>query len=259
MTQEPHEDATPDVNAEPSATPEDAQAGDEPQEKQWWDDPSMPWRHEPGKADLTCMAWFAITAVYTLLLWPLRGWWIADHPDWLAMVSGRNSAVAATAARASLGQIPAWPIVIVIASVVAVAFDWVYWWAGKLWGRGIIEVWAGKSARSQRNYARAERWAEKFGWVGIFIAYIPVPLPLMAVVFVLTGATGMSLRRFLILDYIASTMWMMGYFALGWSLGEPAVNILNEYARYAGYVTLALLAFVIWTAVRQARQRGSES
>lgn len=233
-------------------------AGAAPNQKEWWDDPAMPWQHQPGRADIACMTWFGVLAVYSLILLVLRAWWIADHPDWLAMLTGGRSSVAATAARASVGEIPHWPVVMVIASIASIKFDWVYWWAGKLWGRGIIEVWAGKSPRAKRNYARAERWALKFGWLGIFLAYVPVPLPLMAVVFVLTGASGMSVKKFLIIDFIASTLWMAGFFSLGWALGEPAVAILNQYARISGYVVIGLLAVMIFTAVRQARQRSAK-
>lgn len=224
-------------------------------EKEWWDDPGMPWKQKPGRADISCMTWFGVVAVFSLVLLPLRAWWIADHPDWLAMISGGRTAVAATGARASVGEIPHWPIVLVIASILSLKFDWIYWWAGKLWGRGMIEVWAGKSARAKRNYDRAERWAVKFGWLGIFLAYIPVPLPLMPVVFVLAGASGMSLRRFLILDYIASTLWLLGFFWLGWSLGEPAVAVLDYYAKIATYVVVAILVVMIFGFVRQARKK----
>lgn len=217
----------------------------------------MPWRHKPGRADIACMSWFGVVAVFSLILLPLRAWLIADHPDILAIISGGRTAVAATGARASVGEIGWWPFVLVIASVLSIKFDWIYWWAGKLWGRGMIELWAGKSARAKRNYDRAERWALKFGWLGIFLAYVPLPLPLMPVVFVLAGASGMSLRKFLVIDYVASLVWLLGFFWLGWSIGEPAVMVLNEYAKIAGWVVLALLVVMVFSLMRQNKKNSN--
>lgn len=223
----------------------DAPADTEPPEKEWWQEAGMPWNEKPGRADIACLAWFGVIGVFSLVLLPTRAWLMAAAPDILAMITGGRTSVAASGALASVGQMPHWPIVLVVASVLSLKFDWVYWWAGKLWGRGMIEIWAGRSKRAKKNYARAERWAEKLGPLGFFIAYIPIPLPLMQVVFVLAGATGMSLKRFLIYDYVVSTLWLVGFFWMGWQLGEPVVAILDAYARIAGYVAIGLIIFII--------------
>ena len=212
--------------------------------KQWWEDEGMPWKKQPGRSDYACLAWFGVIGVFSLILLPTRAWLITAAPDWLAMVTGGRTAVAVSGALASQGEMPHWPIVLAVASLLSLKFDWIYWWAGKLWGRGMIELWAGQSKRAARGYARAERWAEKLGPLGFLIAYIPLPLPLMQVVFVLAGATGMSLRRFLIYDYIASTLWLVLYFYLGWRFGEPIVDVLESYARIAMWVALAMIAFI---------------
>lgn len=67
----------------------------------------------------------------------------------------------------------------------------------------------------------------------------------------------MSLRRFLILDYLASLVWMLGFFWLGWSLGEPAVAVLNEYARIAGWVVIAILVVMVFSLVRGNRRKST--
>lgn len=224
-------------------------------EREWWDDPGMPWRQKPERADFACLAWFGAVGVFNLVMLPMRAWLIAASPAVLAMLTGSRSAVAASGALASVGEMPSWIGVLIVASVLSLKFDWVFWWAGKLWGRGMIEVWAGQSKRSAKRFATAERWAARLGPLGMFVAYIPIPLPLMQVIFVLFGASGMSLKRFLILDYLASTVWLIGYFSLGWFVGETAVGLLDAYARIAMWVTFGLLAFVIATAVISARKR----
>lgn len=228
---------------------------DDSQERPWWEEEGMPWKKAPGRADYACLVWFGVVGVFGLILIPTRAWLLGVAPDWLAMITGGRTAVAASGALAGVGEMDHWPVVLVIASILSLKFDWIYWWAGKLWGRGMIEVWAGRSARASRNYARAERWAEKLGPLGFLIAYVPIPLPLMQVVFVLAGASNMSLKRFLIYDYIASTLWLVLYFWLGWQLGEPAVEVLNWYARIAGYVAIGLLVVIVVTSVISARRK----
>lgn len=237
----------------------DLKNGEEKKSREWWDDPAMPWKHKPERADVACLSWFGVVAVFSLILLPIQAWLIANYPHILAMISGGRVSVAATGARASVGEITWWPWVLVVASILSLKFDWIYWWAGKLWGRGMIEVWAGKSDRARRNYQRAERWASKMGWLGIFLAYLPLPLPLMPVVFVLAGASGMSLRKFLIIDYVASLVWMLGFFWLGWSVGQPAVDVLNEYGRISVWVVIAILAFTVISIVRRGRTKASRS
>lgn len=238
-------------------TPTDA-ADDAPAQKEWWEEEGMPWKKEPTRADMWCLGWFMFIGVFSLILIPTRAWLLGVAPDWLAIVTGGRTAVAASGALAGVGEMPHWPFVLIAASIMSLKFDWVYWWAGRLWGRGMIEVWAGRSKRAQRNYARAERWAEKLGPIGFFIAYIPMPLPLMQVVFVLAGAQGMSLRKFLIYDYIASTAFLVFYFWLGWSVGEPAVDLLNWYAKIAGYVAIGLVVVIFVSMMISSRKQAAK-
>lgn len=226
---------------QPAADADAAEDGD----TEWWQDPGMPWNEKPGRADIACLTWFGVVGVFGLILLPTRAWLMGAAPDVLAMITGGRTSIAAVGALAGVGKLAHWPVVLAVASVLSLKFDWVYWWAGRLWGRGMIEVWAGKSPRAARNYARAERWAERFGALGFLIAYVPIPLPLMQVVFILSGASGMSLRRFLVYDYVASTLWLLGFFYLGWSLGEPAVAVLDWYARIAGYIAIGIIVFIV--------------
>lgn len=230
------------------------EAGEQPGETEWWEEEGMPWKKKPTRSDYACLAWFGVIGVFGLVLIPTRAWLLGVAPDLLAMITGGRTAVAASGALASVGEMPHWPWVVAVASILSLKFDWVYWWAGKLWGRGMIEIWAGRSPRAARNYDRAERWTHKLGPFAFLLAYVPVPLPFMQVVFVLAGAANMSLKRFLIYDYIASTLWLVLFFWMGWSLGEPAVDLLNWYARIAGYVAIALLVLIIGGTMLKARK-----
>ena len=228
-----------------------------PAQKEWWDDPGMPWRHKPGRADIACMAWIGLMGVWGLAMIPLRGWLMGLNVPLLVGLTGSRAAIAGLGSLVRVGDYIAWWWPMLAGLLMSIKFDWVYWWAGKLWGRGMIEVWAGQSKRAARNYARAERWALRWGALGILLAYVPIPLPIMAVVFVLAGASGMTLRRFMILDAIASIAWQMLYFGLGYLVGEPIVFVLQQYARIANYVAIGLVVVVVAGYVMRAGRTGS--
>ena len=188
--------------------PDDDVASDDASAKEWWDDPSLPWKHKPSRTDITCMAWVGFMGVFGLAMLPLRSWLLGLNPWLLVTLTGSRSGTAALGALTRVGEGHLWWLALIFGTLMSIKFDWVFWWAGKLWGRGMIEVWAGRSPRAARSYARAERWAAKFGWIGMFIAYVPIPLPLMQVIFVLTGAQGWSVKKFLALDFLASSVWL---------------------------------------------------
>lgn len=243
--------------AQPVSGVSDPVTEEEP-EREWWDDPSAPWRHKPTKTDIACLAWLGFMGIFGLSMLPLRAW-LLGSPDrlvWLVALLGSRSGTAGLGSLASVGaQVPVvWPLL--LGTLMSIKLDWVYWWAGKLWGRGMIEMWAAQSKRAARNYARAERWAKKLGWLGMFIAYVPIPLPIMQVVFVLAGAQGMSWKRFMVLDFCASGLWLVGYFVFGYAVGQPAVDLLTAYGKVANYVAIAMVVFIVIAAFRNSKKKG---
>ena len=232
-------------------------SGDQQPEREWWDDPGMPWRRKPTRSDIACMAWIGFLGVFSLAMLPLRAW-LLGSPDrlvWLVGLMGSRSGTTLLGSLVRVGEnVPVvWPIL--LGTLMSIKLDWTYWWAGKLWGRGMIEIWAGQSQRAARNYARAERWATKLGWVGIFVAYVPIPLPLTAVIFVLAGAQGMGWKKFMALDFASCLLWLIGYFCFGYLVGEPAVKVLEFYGKIANYVAVGLVvAIVVMTFVRGRRR-----
>ena len=228
------------------AEDEQSSAGsDSATEEEWWKAEGMPWNHKPGRADYWCMGWIGFLGIFSLAMLPLRGWLLGLDPPILMGLTGSRTGAAATGALASVGQVPHWVWWLLLGSIMSIKLDWVSWWAGKLWGRGMIEVWAGRSERARRRYDQAEKWARKLGWLGVLVAYVPIPLPIMPVVFVLTGASGMKVRWFVALDFIAATVWNLGYLGLGWGVGDPIVGALKYYAKIANWVAIALVIVIL--------------
>lgn len=219
---------------------------DSDEEPPWWDDPSLPWRHKPTKADLTCWSMIAVVGIYTIVIIPLRlvliGWW----PPGAAMITGGRTSVVATGAWAFVNG---GPVVLywLVAAISLVKFSWVYWWAGRLWGTNIIELLAGKSEKAKRRAERAVRVTNRFSLLAIFLTFLPAPFP-MPIVYAAIGAAKTPLKRFLPPVLIISTFFQAVYLGVGWWIGEPAVALVNLYAQYMWYITIAIMVgmFLTW-------------
>ena len=183
------------------ASPEDHPETDPqaPTDKPWWDDPRMPWKGKPGRSDVICWVGFSLTGIYALVLLPLRPVLLGANPYLLAGLGGSRTSAVTIGALYATG-VGFWPLGLLLGIIGSVKFDWLYWWAGRLWGRGLIELVAGRSPRAARNAARAERVAQRFGIWAIVITYV-LPLP-SAVVYASVAAAGMRLRTFLITDIV---------------------------------------------------------
>ena len=218
---------------------------------EWWDDPSMPWRHKPTRADIACFAWLGVVAVYSLVMMVARPTLLALAPHFLASL-GSWSGFVMVGAKAAVGD-PWWPLVWAIGTFGLIKFDWIYWWAGKLWGRNLIEVWSGRSERARRNNERAERFARKYETLAIAITFLPLPIP-RAVIFAVLGEAGTSLRKFLTVSIASSFVSTGAYLAIGFWIGEPAVKAMDAYGRYLLWVSVAILVFLVVQQWRKGRR-----
>ena len=221
--------------------------------REWWDDPRMPWKGKPGRADIGCWAAFSLTGLYALVLLPLRPVLLGANPYLLAGLGGSRVSAVTIGALAATG-VGFWPLGLLLGTIGAVKFDWIYWWAGRLWGRGLLEMVAGRSARAARNAERAERLAHRFGPAAIALGYV-VPLLPGPVVYATVAAAGMSLRRFLVIDVLSAAVTRGLLIWLGWSIGAPAVHVVEVIAQYSWYLSIVLLVGVVVTSVRQSRRR----
>ncbi len=215
----------------------------------------MPWKGKPGRADIVCWVFFSLTGIYALVLLPLRPVLLGANPYLLAALGGSRTSAVTIGALAATG-VGFWPLGILLGTFGSVKFDWLYWWAGKLWGRGLIDLVAGKSPRAARNAARAERLAQRFGVGAIMLTYI-LPLP-SAVVYATVAAAGMRLRTFLIVDIATAAATRALYVYLGYQIGAPAVRVVEVIAKYSWWLSIALLVGIFFNLWRQSRKRRKE-
>jgi membrane protein DedA with SNARE-associated domain len=101
-----------------------------------------------------------------------------------------------------------------------------------------------------RRIERAKRLMGRFGPAAVVLAYVlPVPT---ALVDAAAGWSRMRLAVFLICDVLGALLWTGLLVALGYSLGQPAVDVVHELSRYALLLTIGLVAFIV---VRQVAAR----
>jgi membrane protein DedA with SNARE-associated domain len=222
--------------------------------QEWWDDPSLPWKHKPTKADIACFSWLGVAAVYGVVISILRPGMLASAPLVLA-AQGSWSGVVMTGALAQGGD-PWWPLVWALATLGFVKFDWIYWWAGRLWGRDLIEVWSGRSPRARRWNERAEKFARKYETLAIIVNFLPIPLP-RAVILAVLGEAGTSLKKLLTVSILSSLVTTGGYLWIGWYFGEPARFAMETYGNYLWYVSLAILVVVVVTTWRNQAKKSA--
>ncbi|OYO04900.1 hypothetical protein CGZ95_03250 [Enemella evansiae] len=237
--------------------PADPEETAEEREPEWWEDPRMPWGHKPTRADIACFALISALGLYALALLPFRAV-LVTQPYLAATLTGSRTGVVTIGALTATGVETTWPLWLVLATLSVMKFDPVYFWAGKLWGQGVFEMVAGRSPRARRNAERAEKLARRFAVPAILITYLPIPLP-SSVIYATLGAAGMSWRKFLTVNVCFAALMQSGYMYLGYRIGAPAVAVVAEYAKYAWYLTLAILFGMIVTWWWNRRKKAAAS
>ena len=258
------------VTAEPSPATGQAQVDDQPlaeqaqdgeqpsagqaQEPSPWSDPRLPWEGKPRRVDILCWAAITLSGLYYLAILPWRASLVGTHPVISELLNGSTEAIIAAAAFARVGH-GSIPIVLLASLVGLMKFDLIYWWAGRLWGEKILELFLGRSKRqrrrSERFVARVNRWGRRFTWPAVIIAiFLPIP---QAIVYAVAGWTGMRWVTFLILDAIGTLAWAGMLAGLGWALGQHAVSVAQTVSKYGLWVSIAIVVLVVAGQMRGAR------
>lgn len=231
----------------------DALETDEQSVPQWWEDPRLPWEGKPTRADIACWVSFGLLGIYGIALLPLRPLLLALNPYALAAVTGSNIAMVDIGARLRLGPEPWWWLGLLMSALTSIKFDWIFWWAGKLWGHKIIEVMAGRSRWAARTGKWAEQMARKFGGPAVFVCWF-VPFFPGAVVAAFVGDVGMKLRRYLLIDFLAAVVYRGIWMYAGYRVGEPAKEFVDVIARYSNYIAIATLVLVFGAMWMRSRR-----
>ncbi|WP_370446552.1 DedA family protein [Nocardiopsis sp. L17-MgMaSL7] len=218
-----------------------------------------PWPGTMQRQDRVLL-WLLIgIPAFFLLTMPLRPFLIADHAVPLAFVTGSHAAVGAASAFAGVGQGSLW--VVIVAGVIGkVKIDWLFWWVGRRWGRGIVAF----LVPSERGRQFAERLETMNPWVMrllIPLSYLPgVPA---GIPHVMAGVSGMRLRTYLLLDVIGALMITAVVAAIGYHSGQAGVDVVLLIDSYALWLMLAIIfgmaAIPTYTSIRDQRARRQQA
>jgi membrane-associated protein len=219
-----------------------------------WSDPRLPWEGKPRRVDMLCWAAITLSGLYYLAILPWRASLVGTHPVISELLNGSTEAIVSAAAFARVGH--GTLAIVLLASIPGLMkFDIIYWWAGRLWGEKIINLFAGRSQRQRRRglkfVARVNRWGRWFTWPAVIISpFLPIP---NAIIYAVAGWTGMSWVTFLILDAIGSLSWAGLLAGLGWALGQHAVSVAQTVSKYGLWVSIAIVVLVVVGQMRGAR------
>jgi membrane-associated protein len=235
------------------ATAEPALPEEENQPKDPWQDARLPWEGKPRRVDIACWAAITLSGLYYLALLPFRASLVGTHPIVSVLLNGSTEAIVSAAAFAKVGHGSI--IVVLLAAIFGtMKFDIIYWWAGRLWGERVIQIFSGGGKRSAKFVARVNRSGRWLTWPAVVLSpFLPIP---NALIYAAAGWTGMRWLTFLVLDAIGSLMWAGLLAGLGWALGQSAVNVAQEISKYGLWVSIVIVVLVVASQMRGARARG---
>jgi membrane protein DedA with SNARE-associated domain len=183
---------------------------------------------------------------------PLRPFLIASHPVLLELLDGGIAAIGAAAAFARIGEAPLW--LVVLAGAVGMAkFDWLTWWAGRRWGRGLLGFFmtSERAASYTKRVETAPRWL-------LCLAVVASPFPGVpsAAVCALAGWARMRLGTFLLLNLAGVVIMTSVVVGVGFALGQAAVDVVLLVDKYAGWVSLSLIALAVIVPLVRSKVTG---
>lgn len=249
-------DAEPQDQSEQDQSEQDLSEQDQ-QTREWWQDPSLPWKHKPGRADLICLGLMVAIGIFAWAMIPGRAYLIAHNPLLLVGLTGSRSGMVTLGALSAVGRAD-WLPALALGIPSLVKFDLVYFWAGKLWGDGFLRAFAGQSKRAARRAERTRRLALRYAVPAVLLSYLPIPIP-SAVIYATVAAAGMTWRKFIVVNLCAAAVMQSLYLYLGYRIGAPAVELVDTYARYSGRVALIILVLTIGFAFWRNYSRKSAS
>jgi len=215
-----------------------------------------PWHGRPRVRDVLCAAAIAVSAVYAVATIPLTPVLIATHPVLLELLTGSTSSVMAAGAFADVDNKVLLIVVIAAALPGMMRFDWVYWWAGRLWGHRIVEKLGQRSPRSAALARIAETRGKRYAGPLVALAAF-LPDGASTAVYAAAGWAGLPLLWFIFFDAIGSAAWTALLAVGGYWLGSDGVALANLISRYAFVSILVIVAALIaphaWHSWRDRR------
>lgn len=205
-----------------------------------------------SRKDVLCLGPVIFLTIYNLAMTPFAPG-LLSHPVLLDFIRGSSSAMLAAGAAARTGGAALWLVLIAPIPILMVADPFLYW-AGRRYGRRIVDFLAENDPRWRRRMARSEKWFRRFGaWAIAFGYYIPfVPAALF---YVMAGESRMRIRTFVIADLAGTLTWIGIHIGVGYAAGATAKHIADTIAKYGLWAAVVIIVGAIaWTVYTQVRK-----
>jgi membrane-associated protein len=204
----------------------------------------VPWHGRPRARDVLCVIAIVVSAVYAVAVIPLTPALISTHPVLLELLTGSNSSIVAAGAYADVESRLQLFVVVAAALPGMMRFDWVYWWAGRLWGHSIVEQLGHHSPRSAALASFVETRGRRFAGPLVTLAAF-LPSGASTAVYAAAGWAGLPLIPFLLFDLLGSAAWTAVLATGGYLLGSEGVTLATLASRYAFATICVLVAAMI--------------
>jgi membrane protein DedA with SNARE-associated domain len=203
---------------------------------------------EVGLVDLLCVGPILLASLWALFGTPISPGLIDTHPVLLSALRGSLSAMIATGSFARVGTLPLWQAILAPLPIL-VWVDPFYYWAGRRYGRLLLDYYKRQSPRMDRRIERAELSFARFGLWAILVNPF---LPFAPFLFLAAGETRMNFWKFFGVDILANLIYIGLVVSLGWFIGQRGVDIAQTIGHYGIILTVVLVVGVIVVAWRQS-------
>ena len=221
------------------------------------DTPAEPRGRRPriGVKDVLCVGPIIANTIYYYVGLPLTPLLLGKNPVLLSALRGSIASMVAAGGFARVGKAN---IVLALLAPIPISMltDPFYFWAGKRYGRSLINYLSESDPRWRKRAARGERFFKKYGvWTIVLAPFLPAPSPLF---YMAAGEAGMPFVVFIVADLIGTLAYVGAIVAAGWAIGQPAVTVAQTISSYALWIIVATVVLIVawstWSAWRTPRE-----
>jgi membrane protein DedA with SNARE-associated domain len=143
-------------------------------------------------------------------------------------------------------------LVLVAAGILGYTTGALVGWAIGAWGgRPLLERHGRWLHVSPHNFARAERWFDRFGAAAVFLGRLtPV---VRSFVSIPAGALGSPLGLYTLVTLAASAIWCLAFAGVGWALGSSYESVHHAFGYVDVAVGVAVLGLVAAAVLHRRR------
>lgn len=208
-----------------------------------------PWKGKAQPADKAIIILVIVFMLYNFGVRAYTPFLLAENPILLSFLGSSTAAVGAAGAFANVND-TSLVLPIVIGVLGSIKLIWLFWWAGRRWGAGIIEFISPTPKIAERFVKLKEK-----KWIGILLLLVSeFPGIPQLLIFLLVGWQKMNLFVFLLISAIASSFWITMVAVVGYQSGQTGVDIVMTIDKYAIWITFVFIFVVAFWSARKAQK-----